>query len=115
MKTLLFMTKNNLKRINICKLDDHKNLNDYALITGKKLYSFEKDPNISISVLIEENPKLTHNIAEIIAQLGLLLFEKTILLTSTKRRNQRKEILFQNYVLFSRIFSSKRFLKSTRN
>ena len=44
--------KNNLKRINICKLDDHKNLNDYALITGKKLHSFEKDPNISISVLI---------------------------------------------------------------
>ena len=67
---------NNLKRINICKLDDYKNLNDYALITGKKLHSFEKDPNTSISVLIEENPKLTHNIAEIIAQLGLGFYLK---------------------------------------
>ena len=91
--------KNNLKRINICKLDDHKNLNDYALITGKKLHSFEKDPNISISVLIEENPKLTHNIAEIIAQLGLGFYLKNYSFdkyktTKSKKRNLVSKITF---------------------
>ena len=88
-----------MKRINICKLDDHKNLNDYALITGKKLHSFEKDPNISISVLIEENPKLTHNIAEIIAQLGLGFYLKNYSFdkyktTKSKKRNLVSKITF---------------------
>ena len=91
--------KNNLKRINICKLDDHKNLNDYALITGKKLHSFEKDPNTSISVLIEENPKLKYNIAEIIAQLGLGFYLKNYSFdkyktTKSKKRNLVSKISF---------------------
>ena len=91
--------KNNLKRINICKLDDHKNLNDYALITGKKLHSFEKDPNTSISVLIEENPKLKYNVAEIIAQLGLGFYLKNYSFdkyktTKSKKRNLVSKISF---------------------
>ena len=79
MKTLLFMTK--------------------KLITGKKLHSFEKDPNTSISVLIEENPKLKYNVAEIIAQLGLGFYLKNYSFdkyktTKSKKRNLVSKISF---------------------
>ena len=82
-----------MKRINICKLDDHKNLNDYALITGKKLHSFEKDPNASISVLIEENPKLSYDISEIIAQLGFGFYLKNYSFDKYKTMKSKKRNL----------------------
>ena len=86
-------SKNTLKRVNICKLSDHKNINDYAYMSGTKLSSFEKTDKSKVFVMIEENQKLYHKSSEISAQIAIGFYLKNYSFDKYKTLKSKKRNL----------------------
>ena len=86
-------SKNTLKRVNICKLSDHKNINDYAYMSGTKLSSFEKTDKSTVFVMIEENQKLYHKSSEISAQIAIGFYLKNYSFDKYKTLKSKKRNL----------------------
>lgn len=86
-------SKNNLKRVNICKISDHKNINDYAYMSGTKLSSFEKTNNSSVFVMIEENQTFSHKSSEISAQIAIGFYLKNYSFDKYKTLKSKKRNL----------------------
>ena len=63
------------------------------LLQEKNFFHLKKKSNTSISVLIEENSKLTHSIPEIIAQLGLGFYLKNYSFDKYKTAKSKKNLV----------------------